>query len=264
MSNTEFTNVLEELTELHNLKNQDYATSENPYKNLQGVERIGLEAWKGVVIRMMDKFSRLEEFCVKEELAVKDETIEDTFKDIAIYSVLAMILYRKRMEGKSNDPDITDWRFLATIHKKRKELEQELIENERGKGSDECRRLEGDWEPPTYPDRPEWELPEPKSHPSLFPVDDKYSGDESFRNPIIAMREDAEKQQEMEDTERLRETLQIREDKKEEERLRKTLNLDAQKESVLKEKKRLNMILNQMEDDEKAFYKSKIKNAKDN
>ena len=249
MSNREFTDVLEELTELHNLKNRDYATSKNPYKNLQGVERIGLEAWKGVVIRMMDKFSRLEEFCVKEELAVKDETIEDTFKDIAIYSVLAMILYRKRMEGKSNDPDITDWRFLATIHKKRKELEQELIENERGKGSDECRRLEGDWEPPTFPDRPEWELPEPESHPSLFPVDDKYS---------------AEKQQEREDTERLRETLQIREDIKEEERLRKTLNLDAQKESVLKEKKRLNMILNQMEDDEKAFYKSKIKNAKDN
>jgi hypothetical protein len=242
MSNREFTDVLEELTKLHNLKNQDYATSDNPYKNLQGVERLGIPAWRGVVIRMMDKFSRLEEFCVKEELAVKDETIEDTFKDIAIYSVLAMILYRKRMEGKSNDPDITDWRFLATIHKKRKELEQELIENERGKGSDECRRLEGDWEP----------------------VDDKYNGDESFTHPMISMRESAEKQQEMEDTERLREALQIREDIKEEERLRKTLNLDAQKESVLKEKKRLNMILNQMEDDEKAFYKSKIKNAKDN
>ena len=135
MSNSEFTDVLEELTELHNLKNQDYATSENPYKNLEGVERLGIPAWRGVVIRMMDKFSRLEEFCVKEELAVKDETIEDTFKDIAIYSVLAMILYRKRMEGKSNDPDIFDWRFLASIHKKRKGMEQELIENERGKGN---------------------------------------------------------------------------------------------------------------------------------
>jgi hypothetical protein len=41
------------------------------------------------------------------------------------------------MEGKSNDPDIFDWRFLASIHKKRKALEQELIENERGKGSEE-------------------------------------------------------------------------------------------------------------------------------
>jgi hypothetical protein len=137
MSNKEFTNVLEELTELHNLKNQDYATTENPYKNLEGVERLGIPAWRGVVIRMMDKFSRLEEFCVKEELAVKDETIEDTLKDIAIYSVLAMILYRKRIAGASNDPDIMDWRFLASIHKKRKALEQELIENERGKGSEE-------------------------------------------------------------------------------------------------------------------------------
>ena len=137
MSNKEFTNVLEELTELHNLKNQDYATTENPYKNLEGVERLGIPAWRGVVIRMMDKFSRLEEFCVKEELAVKDETIEDTLKDLAIYSVLAMILYRKRMEGKSNNPDIFDWRFLATIHKQRTRLEQELIENERGKGSEE-------------------------------------------------------------------------------------------------------------------------------
>mgnify|MGYP006171924487 FL=1 len=40
------------------------------------------------------------------------------------------------MEGKSNDPDIFDWRFLATINKRRKALEQELIENERGKGSE--------------------------------------------------------------------------------------------------------------------------------
>ena len=41
----------------------------------------------------------------------------------------------KRMEGANNDPDILDWRFLATIHKKRKGMEQELIENERGKGN---------------------------------------------------------------------------------------------------------------------------------
>ena len=76
------------------------------YKNLEGVERLCIPAWGGVVIRMMDKFSRLEEFCVEEELAVKDENIEDTFKDITIYSVLAMILYRKRIAGASNDPDI--------------------------------------------------------------------------------------------------------------------------------------------------------------
>ena len=59
--------------------------------------------------------------------------------------------------------------------------------------------------PPKFPERPDWSLPK---HESLFlneklePVDDKYNGDESFTNPIIAMRESAEKQQEDEENQR--------------------------------------------------------------
>ena len=59
--------------------------------------------------------------------------------------------------------------------------------------------------PPKFPERPDWSLPK---HESLFlneklePVDDKYKGDESFTNPIIAMRESAEKQQEDEENQR--------------------------------------------------------------
>ena len=55
---------------------------------------------------------------------------------------------------------------------------------------------------PKFPERPDWS---PPKHESLFsneklePVDDKYKGDESFTNPIIAMRESAEKQQEEEE-----------------------------------------------------------------
>ena len=93
--NREFDDALDELKMLHYNKNYDYATAENPYKNLEGVKRIGVEPWRGIVIRLMDKFDRLEGFCRTRELAVKSESIEDTFKDIAIYSTLAMILYRK-------------------------------------------------------------------------------------------------------------------------------------------------------------------------
>lgn len=49
---------------------------------------------------MMDKFSRLEEFCKSGELAIKSEGIEDTFKDISVYSTLAMILFRKEESKK--------------------------------------------------------------------------------------------------------------------------------------------------------------------
>jgi len=109
--NREFDDALDELKMLHDAKNHDYASVENPYKNLEGVERIGIEAWRGIVIRLMDKFERVQQYCVNGELAIKSEGMEDTFKDIAVYSTLALILFRKEQEKN-----------------------QELTELERGKG----------------------------------------------------------------------------------------------------------------------------------
>ena len=93
-----FDNALDELKMLHDAKNHDYATAENPYKNLEGVERIGIEAWRGIVIRLMDKFERVQQYCVNGRLAVKGEGLEDTFADIAVYSTLAMILFRREQD----------------------------------------------------------------------------------------------------------------------------------------------------------------------
>jgi len=93
--NPDFDDALEQLKELHDKKNQDYCGSNNPYANLERVERIGVEPWRGVVIRMMDKFERLENFCRTGDLANDEEWIDDTFKDLAIYSVLAWLLLEK-------------------------------------------------------------------------------------------------------------------------------------------------------------------------
>ena len=84
--NKEFDDALDELKMLHDAKNHDYATAENPYKNLEGVSRIGIEPWRGIIIRLMDKFERVEQYCSNGELAIKSEGMEDTFKDIAVYS----------------------------------------------------------------------------------------------------------------------------------------------------------------------------------
>ena len=96
--NREFDDALDELKMLHDAKNHDYATQENPYKNLEKVLSIGIEPWRGIVIRLMDKFERVEQYCTNGELAIKSEGMEDTFKDIAVYSTLAMILFRKKQE----------------------------------------------------------------------------------------------------------------------------------------------------------------------
>ena len=110
MRNREFDDALDELKMLHDAKSHDYATAENPYKNLEEVTRIGIEPWRGIVIRLFDKFMRVEQFCKSGELAIKSEGLEDTFKDIAIYSTLAMILFRKEenlkeLQGEQWTPD---------------------------------------------------------------------------------------------------------------------------------------------------------------
>ena len=101
--NREFDDALDELKMLHDAKNHDYATAENPYKNLEGVSRIGIEPWRGIVIRLMDKFERVEQYCTNGELAIKSEGMEDTFKDIAVYSTLAMILFRKQQDDATQE-----------------------------------------------------------------------------------------------------------------------------------------------------------------
>lgn len=96
----EFNKIIEELSYTHNIKNHDYA-GDNYLSNLTASERLGMPAWKGCLIRMQDKMSRLENFAVQDELKVKDESVEDTLKDLAVYSILDLILYRKYKNDKS-------------------------------------------------------------------------------------------------------------------------------------------------------------------
>ena len=92
----QFYELLEEMKRIHSKKNHDYAGTENPFKNFRISEDIGIPAWKGCLIRMSDKFSRICNFAKKEQYKVKDENIEDTLMDLAIYALIDIILYRER------------------------------------------------------------------------------------------------------------------------------------------------------------------------
>ena len=142
--NREFDDALDELKMLHDAKNHDYATAENPYKNLEGVERIGIEAWRGIVIRLMDKFERVEQYCTNGELAIKSEGMEDTFKDIAVYSTLAMILFRKQQDDatqelteieRGKDAENDEDKFWAKEIKNRAEFARKAVMKWRENGS---------------------------------------------------------------------------------------------------------------------------------
>jgi hypothetical protein len=93
----EFYNLLMQIAELHARKNADYAKTTDPLSNLRQCEAFGIPAWKGVLIRITDKFSRVTQLGSGKEAQVKDESIEDTLMDMAVYSLLAIVLLR---EGK--------------------------------------------------------------------------------------------------------------------------------------------------------------------
>lgn len=92
----QFYALLDRMKEIHDAKRHDYASDEDRFSNLMLCEQLmDIPGWKGVIVRKGDKYSRLCEFSKKEEYKVKDESVEDTFLDDAIYSLIGIILYRR-------------------------------------------------------------------------------------------------------------------------------------------------------------------------
>ena len=91
-----FLELLEELRTLHLSKSQDYGSESDPLANIrQGAEFVGIEAWRGCMVRVADKVQRLKTFCRTGRLV--HEGVRDTLLDLAAYSLLAIVLFD---EGK--------------------------------------------------------------------------------------------------------------------------------------------------------------------
>jgi hypothetical protein len=90
MNNPAFELLLDEIKRLHDSKNHDYATDQDPLSNLRRAESFGIPAWKGVLVRLSDKWSRIEQLTAGK--APKHESLRDSLIDNAVYSLLAVIL----------------------------------------------------------------------------------------------------------------------------------------------------------------------------
>ena len=84
-----FVSIVKEMTELYAKKNHDYGNSFD-----EGCDRIGIGYPLG---RLLDKMNRLIACMGKEDEMQVNESIEDTLKDLACYSVMTLsYLKRKR------------------------------------------------------------------------------------------------------------------------------------------------------------------------
>lgn len=89
----EFRAIIEQLCEMHEQKNHDYSGGEY-LSDLIASNRAGIPAWKNALLRIQQKMSRLESFAKQGEFKVSDEKLEDTCKDLAVYSILMLLLYK--------------------------------------------------------------------------------------------------------------------------------------------------------------------------
>ena len=92
-----FQTILDEMAALHARKAADYGARDDPYANVRASEGWGIPAWVGALIRGGDKIQRLKRF--SQTLSLRNESAEDSMIDLAVYAVIALRLFREKVEG---------------------------------------------------------------------------------------------------------------------------------------------------------------------
>jgi hypothetical protein len=94
----EYLKLLDEMRVLHCKKAADYGRGEDPFANVRAGADFGVPAWVGVMIRANDKMHRIKSFIQNGEL--KNESVEDSLKDLAAYALIALVLLREEQAKK--------------------------------------------------------------------------------------------------------------------------------------------------------------------
>lgn len=93
-SDQRFLVLLDEIAHLYARKQADYGRTTDPFANVRASENFGVPAWQGCMIRANDKMHRIQSFCLHGDLF--NESVEDSLIDLAVYTIMALILYRER------------------------------------------------------------------------------------------------------------------------------------------------------------------------
>lgn len=92
-------------------KNHDYSSAKDPLSGITACEIIGVPPYKGVLVRMLDKVSRLSNVLDKNQNKVYNETVEDTVLDIINYAVLLLATQKPitKQEAQETSNSLSMW-----------------------------------------------------------------------------------------------------------------------------------------------------------
>lgn len=93
-----FHEILKSLGDLHDRKQADYGRGEDPFANVRASVDFGVDPWVGAMIRLNDKIKRLQSLALNGKL--HNEAAEDSFKDIAVYAVIALVLFEQQYSAR--------------------------------------------------------------------------------------------------------------------------------------------------------------------
>lgn len=95
-----FFDLCDALKEMHRRKSTDYGCPDgtDPLANIRnGAKFVGIPDWKGAMVRLSDKVTRLATYNVTGRL--ENESLEDNLFDLASYSLLALLLHREERDA---------------------------------------------------------------------------------------------------------------------------------------------------------------------
>ena len=94
----EIDSIFESCMKIIEAKNSDYAGDRSPFFNFEMCEKSGVcKTEHGIIVRMTDKLARVINLLEDgREAAVRDETIEDTLKDLINYTAILLAYLRQR------------------------------------------------------------------------------------------------------------------------------------------------------------------------
>ena len=96
MGDPRFHSLLKQIGDLHDKKQADYGRETDPFANVLGSGDWGVPPWVGAMVRANDKLRRLQKFALTGGL--QNESVEDSFMDLAVYSLIGLILYRESIK----------------------------------------------------------------------------------------------------------------------------------------------------------------------
>ena len=102
--NPKFNELIAEIQRLHDAKSADYAHDIDPMSNFRMCENFGIPAFKGILVRISDKWSRIVQLAGGK--TPKNESLRDTLIDQAVYSLLAVLLLDEQAAAAVQTTDL--------------------------------------------------------------------------------------------------------------------------------------------------------------